>query len=115
MGLFDNIRCEYPLPDGSDAHEFQTKDTPSQCLDTYTIRSDGTLWRTAYDTEDRCDPNAEGLDRFFGCMTRVRSREVPCRDYCGSIEFYEGQSGYVALFDEGRLLKIRAQRGKSNG
>ena len=32
MGLYDYLRCDYPLPDGFDPQErlFQTKDTPEQ-------------------------------------------------------------------------------------
>ena len=32
------------------------------------IREDGSLWREEYDIEDHSDPNAEGLERFTGCM-----------------------------------------------
>jgi hypothetical protein len=88
MGLFDYLRCDYPLPlEGANALEFQTKDTRQQYMDRYEIRADGTLWHEEYDTEDRSDPNAEGLERMFGCMTRVNQRWV--RDeMTGEVCFY---------------------------
>ena len=75
MGVFDYVICEYPLPvEGANDVRFQTKDTPVQHLDNYKICKDGTLWHEAYDIEDQSDPNAEGIDRFLGCMARVNQR-----------------------------------------
>lgn len=77
MGLFDCLRCHYPLPRaGANDWEYQTKDTGRQFLDDYEIRADGTLWRKAYDTEDRSDPTATDLFALLGCMTRVNERWV---------------------------------------
>jgi len=51
VGMFDNLRCRYPLPVEDwqrplvEGKTFQTKDTPDQDLDLYEIREDGTLWR----------------------------------------------------------------------
>ena len=56
----------------------QTKSLGCQ-LDRYEIRADGTLWREHYDTEDRSDPNGDGLAAFIGCMTRVNLRWEPER------------------------------------
>jgi hypothetical protein len=53
MGMFDYVKCHYPLPvKGAEDLIYQTKDTPSQWLDMYEIRADGTLWH-----EDRSDPS----------------------------------------------------------
>ena len=50
MGMFDDIRCQYPLPlAGASERLFQTKDLYCD-LDYYEIREDGTLWREEYDT-----------------------------------------------------------------
>lgn len=47
MGLFDTVRCEYPLPDSRHQNlEFQTKKLDCLLL-RYTIRRDGTLVRHA--------------------------------------------------------------------
>lgn len=46
MGLFDEIACEYPLPDGwvpPEGTVFQTKDTDDQYLVRFTLGSDGVL------------------------------------------------------------------------
>ena len=47
MGLFDTVKCEYPLPDPAHQDlEFQTKDF--ECLlDHYRITRDGRLVREA--------------------------------------------------------------------
>lgn len=43
MGLFDTVRCEYPLPDQQHQDlEFQTKDL-ERCLESYTITQEGRL------------------------------------------------------------------------
>ena len=72
MGMYDELRCKYPLPvKGANDLLYQTKDTPSQFIDLYEIRADGTVWRQNYDIKDRSDPKAEGLERIIGCMTRI--------------------------------------------
>lgn len=40
MGLFDTLRCEYPLPDGSRERDFQTKSLGC-VLETFTLTSAG--------------------------------------------------------------------------
>ena len=115
MGMFDNLECEYPLPVKVDRGEpFQTKDTPAQFLDNYKIKEDGTLWHEKYDTEDRSDPNASGLDAFRGCATRVNKRWEQCADFTGEIAFYgfhnekkqEGWVEFSAYFNKGLLVQI---------
>jgi hypothetical protein len=89
MGMYDELRCEYPLPvEGANQLLFQTKDTPSQYLDLYVIKADGSLWHETYDTEDRSDPNATGLEAIFGCATRVNQRLCQVTDFTGEIQFY---------------------------
>lgn len=56
MGMFDDIKCKYPLPlNGANDLVYQTKDTPAQFLDKYEIREDGTLWHENYDIEDQSE------------------------------------------------------------
>ena len=89
MGMFDEIRCLYPLPlEGANARVYQTKDTPAQFTDLYEIREDGTLWHEEYDLEDQSDPNAEGIARIFGMCARVNERWEPV-DLTGEIRFYD--------------------------
>jgi len=111
MGMFDWIRCEYPLPDEPNGASlrFQTKDTPNQMLDEYRIDANGELWVKTYDIEDRSDPNAEGLQRLYGVMTRVNEREERVTDFTGTIEFYTSNlsggtpspDGYVWVTEDG--------------
>lgn len=94
MGMFDEIRCLYPLPlEGANTRTYQTKDTPSQGLDNYEIREDGTLWHEEYDIEDHSDPNATGIERIFGCCARVNERWEPV-DFTGEIRFYDFRRDY---------------------
>lgn len=121
MGMFDELTCQYPLPvPGANALLFQTKDTPKQYLDRYEIREDGTLWHQDYDVEDRSDPNATGIMRFVGCMTRVNPRWEPMPYYTGEIVFYtfkhdEEQTGWVefsAYFEHGKLTRLNVLKNK---
>lgn len=87
--MFDYLHCKYPLPiAGANRMVFQTKDTPAQYCEQYTISEDGQLFGQEYDIEDRSDPNAEGIMRMVGCMTRVNIRDVPITDFTGEINFY---------------------------
>lgn len=107
MGMFDYLRCEYPLPAPDAQHlEFQTKDTDSQFLDEYAIRADGTLWVQEYDTEDRSDPKAKGLMKLIGCATRVNKRWVHVPDVTGEICFGNGEVCFSAYFRKGALQQI---------
>lgn len=102
MGMFDDIKCHYPLPvPGANALDYQTKDTDSQYLDQYEIRQDGTLWHQNYDIEDHSDlakwkaanPGQEppeelnGLLGMCGCMSRVNKRWEQV-NWTGEIQFY---------------------------
>ena len=88
MGMFNYLRCHYPLPgEGTNELEFQSKDTRAQLCDQYEIRADGTLWHQNYDTEDRSDPNAEGLEALLGMCTSVNHRWE--QDFMtGEVSFY---------------------------
>jgi len=91
MGMFDEIKCKMPLPIEIDVdhrdHWFQTKSLECS-MDYYEVREDGSLWREKYETEDRSDPNAEGLLALAGCMTRVNKQWIPCLCFTGEIAFY---------------------------
>ena len=94
MGMFDYLRCEAPLPvppevtaDEARGFEYQTKDLVN-ALDRFTITADGKLIGEEYEIEDRSDPNAEGLARLIGCMTKVNERKKPWDDFTGEVCFY---------------------------
>ncbi len=95
MGMFDKIRCKYPLPvEGSNALTFQTKDTPDQFLSLYEIRKDGSLWFQNCKIVDRSNPKAKGFARFCGIFTRTKPRWVPVKNLTGEIRFYEALGEY---------------------
>lgn len=112
MGMFDDLRCHYPLPrEGANALAYQTKDTPAQWMDKYEIRVDGTLWHEAYDIEDRSDPNATGLFRLKGAATKVNRRWEPER-LTGEVRFYHYDPAtcrrveFSAYFVDGQLREL---------
>lgn len=131
MGMFDDIKCLYPLPvEGANAHPYQTKSTPAQFMDKYEIREDGSLWHENYEIEDhseagkwkRENPGKEfaadmsGLKSLVGCMTRVNCRWEHEKDFTGEIRFYHcygnkprDYSGWIewsAYFLNGKLREI---------
>jgi hypothetical protein len=119
MGMFDYLRCDYPLPARALAQGlvYQTKDF--DCLmDEIHILADGTLMGQDYDIEDRSDPNATGLAALAGRMTRVNVRPKPLSDYDGEIEFYadygdrnsngwgEGWLEFKAVVQLGKVVSV---------
>lgn len=129
MGMFDNLKCLYPLPvDGVNALDYQTQDIQDwPTLDNYEIREDGTLWHQVYDTEDQSDrgkwlaehpgePEPEfPLSAWCGCMARINPRWVP-EPFTGDVNFYDllgdpnGKSGWIefrASFADGALKDIQ--------
>lgn len=123
MGMFDQLRCRYPLP-VTEAQNllFQTKDTPAQWLDYYEIREDGTLWREDYDLEDTRTEQAKAAGDFRGCMAKVNKRWEPMPDFVGEIRFYtfldeDQQKGWVefsSYFANGRLLHLHVIEHREN-
>ena len=124
MGMFDYLRCEYPLPVEGRLPEgeankllFQTKDLDCM-MDEITITKDGELVGQQYDVEDRSDPNAEGIERFIGCMTRVNIRPNPMPEFTGEVRFYTdygprnkngcggGWIEFSSYFRKGKLMSI---------
>ena len=124
MGVFDNIIVEYPLPGLLDRGwdwDWQTKDTPAQFMDVYKIDGDGELWHQAYEIEDQSDPNAEGIRRFVGTMTRVNKRWEAVPTFTGTIRFYDGDASswhqklrgwweYEAVLLDGMVVDVSGGR-----
>lgn len=121
MGMFDYVRCEYPLPDGHGALDgWQTKDTPAQHLDTYVITPDGRLLHAEYDIEDRSRCALAGhdtttctacdtLERFIGCMARTNERLVEVGPpFDGDICFHASASDFRNPDDPGDWVEYRA-------
>lgn len=125
MGMFDYVRCEYPLPDGAPVDGYQTKD--AECwpaMDSYTITAEGRLIhhvdRYEYVPEEERPmygtPAWEhgGLARLCGMVRRVPvgDEEVP---FHGALRFYQESSdgqwwNFVALFKRGELIELSGGR-----
>ena len=94
MGMYDVIRYE--------GKEYQTKDTPMQTLAEYKIRYDE-LWYNHVEYKwvesDR--------DLFGGHLEAISSEWERLCDFDGSIQFYDEKVVYLALFWEGRLIRIK--------
>jgi len=94
MGVYDNIRCKYPLPNMDHLEDiytwpFQTKDLDSS-FDDYVIGRDGKLYQTHRD------------GKVFGEPERVYySGAITFSDYHNKV-YYE----FAALFDSGQLLQV---------
>lgn len=92
MGMFDYVRCKYPLPVPEVQERlFQPKDTDAQWMDRYEIREDGSLWHEAHDIEDRSDPAAPvgSFESIRGMMTPVNKRWEPCSEFTGELCFHD--------------------------
>ena len=94
MGMFDYIRY--------DGKEYQTKDTPAQFMAEYEIRDDE-LWFN--NVEHKWVENADDL--FRGHLERVSSEWEHLTDFDGSILFYDTEVDYIALFWEGKMIRIK--------
>ena len=120
MGMFDYIKCEWPLPETETPppsfEAFQTKDTPDQYMTLYTITADGRLTWRPYTMEtvpkaERPYPYDDGMLGLVGWRRRVEADEETL-PFHGDIEFYTSNNPdvgwweYRARFTEGRLLKI---------
>jgi hypothetical protein len=94
MGVFDTIYYE--------GKEYQTKDTPMQCLDLYEIRGNE-LWTKIVEREWVDDETAF----LGGYLKPISENWEPVPDFEGCIEFYDDIDCYRALFWEGEMIKLR--------
>jgi hypothetical protein len=104
VGLFDRIRCEFPLPDPSHQElEYQTKDLDC-LLEEYTITRDGRLVRYAGGGPFEPGPGRAVDWPIHGDLRIYDSIERPGRDR----EWVE----YLVRFTDGRVQWVRrlAQR-----
>lgn len=98
MGMYDNVKVQYPLPDGHDPtdEEYQTKDTPSQYLKKYVLTKDGRL------TLDGKDINFHGDLTFYASnVSGCSGAGIVTSDNKPPL-FRE----YTALFKDGQLIDI---------
>lgn len=101
MGMFDNLICEYPLPNIEAQNErFQTKDFNCE-LDDYKIGSDGQLYKNDnnpwFGTNDKSNPDWI-LINSTECVTFYTSTGKHGVDF----KWYQ----YKALFNKGKLITL---------
>lgn len=106
MGMFDYVKCNYPLPRPEDVGvEFQTKTFEDPFMQHYEISTDGRLLLQIVNYEDRSDKTAEpgSFASLRGCMTPVPTGEMRDMDWHGYVEFGD----YRAKFTDGKLLEVK--------
>ena len=108
MGMFDDIKCDYPLPGlGVVGTVFQSKSL--DCLMwTYTITREGRLFVRTYSLElvpedERPYPDMLSL----GMFRAINERDVDT-EYHGDICFYGDSGEFVARFTHGTLEWVKS-------
>lgn len=98
MGMFDDVVCEVPLPDGKSGKHFQTKDFEPAYLEKYTITADGRLirddpwWeRPEGQPAKQMDMDFHGVLNFYDYNTDTKERRE-----------------FNAKFTDGKLAGIEA-------
>lgn len=118
MGVYDNVRCKYPLPDAEAQDlEYQTKSTFAPYLENYVITQDGRLLKEEYNIREEQAP-----DSPVGCrLLREHCRWVEA-DFRGELEIYTTVRqpdeslrwySYLLWFKDNRVADL--QRGNSWG
>lgn len=123
MGMFDDIKCDMPLPNGFTGQHFQSKDLDC-CMDSYHITAGGRLLKRYV---DRVEPVSEDQWEHVGATDPLRQiwheqsktkKVYAWRDtnFHGMLNFYthEGSMGdgtwkwheYNAKFTDGQLVEI---------
>jgi len=126
MGMFDNIKCEYPLP-GTNAGmnlDFQTKDFGDGFvggyMDDYTITREGELifHKKEYEFVEEKDRPYYGkpewdknpLLQLAGCMKTIHL-EDEARDYHGILNIYtmvgDTWYEYEFKFTDGKVVGVK--------
>lgn len=117
MGMFDNVRCRYPLPHHQD-RAFQTKDLARDswlggALDDYEIMKDGRLRRRVHQRKWVKKPGS----LLGGYFKSIRSWWEKVPDIHGDVSIYTsdgrpGEPGYRWIefrvrFTNGRVQNVR--------
>ena len=102
MGLYDNLKCNYPLPDnGPQDIEYQTKDLENY-LGEYELTVDGKLIEHCWEWESTPKDELKYPDMpFIGCMRKVKdSHYIKELDFTGILNFYgDKYSGELILWN----------------
>ncbi|MCA3638997.1 MAG: hypothetical protein O9306_12460 [Beijerinckiaceae bacterium] len=116
MGMFDYVKCEYPLPHPEMQEAvFQTKDTDAAYLKKYRITKEGRLIHETVRYEmvplaERPYPDENDWRSIMGSMRSVPTGDVDTK-FHGALHFYTDHDGqwfeYFALFKDGDLIDLR--------
>lgn len=113
MGMFDTIRCEVLLPDGSspENRDFQTKSLENLMIN-YVITAKGELYEEKWDVE-WVEAQTHWLGGYMQNIEGSYRREY-LTDFHGDIIFYDSKPmkenrvwrDYYARFTDGRLSRM---------
>ena len=106
MGMFDEIKCEYPLPGNPSKDEiYQTKSMDCPYLDQYRINTDGTIDMERVERRYTYDETKTGFDAHD---VQILSRQwVPLPDFRGEVRFYGKPGDFSAIFIDGKLVNVK--------
>lgn len=106
MSLFSTVTVDWPLPDGREGGDFRTEDLPN-VFARYRLGADGVLMTGIYEWVDA----PPGERRPLGMTTYMKQVGEEPSDFSGylSLETLSAECRrYVARFEKGRLLAMRA-------
>ncbi len=104
MGMFDNLRCEYPLPDKeAQNEEFQTK-TFNCFLDLYIITKDGDLILYSL-KQNPVKLLFHGDIIFYTSMGKSEKGDFKWFEYCA--RFSEGKLKWIK---QNKILKLKTYK-----
>ena len=107
MGVYDEVRVEYPLPNPAhNAHVFQTKDLPQPYLRSYRVTAEGVLEEELFRREQ------DGSD--WTTRRRVPIGWQPVLGFSGKVSVCDfadavtrtGWVEYDLTFENGRLQRV---------
>jgi hypothetical protein len=120
MGMYDELTCNYPLPDKFKKYQnkrFQTKSL-GNCLSQYLISREGQLIEQTFDwldvpEEERPYYNKPEWNRlsWVGALETIPNEPTEL-NYTGEVRFYTSDQEndswieFVALFSKGKLILL---------
>lgn len=104
MGMFDELRCHYPLEGGGNSDDvFQTKDTDAQRLEMYQITHDGRLFDQ--NGKDTCFHGELNFYTSNTCGVRYDQDSGEAWVMTTNDEPYRALD-YVAKFVSGQIVEV---------
>ena len=116
MGMYNDILCEYPLPDYKGNGNLQTKDFECDCLTEYKITKDGRLLRFEFDEEiipederplckNKPPEERTAFDKACGFL-RNRNTEWKDTNFHGILRMHDICYDVSIKFTDGKLVSI---------